>query len=164
MRICFFAPANSAHIVKWCGYFASKGHEVHVVSFVAGTIDGVQIHLVESGTGAEAGDLDKLKYLLQARNVKKVIWAITGSSKFNSEAALQLREGFRSGKIRLLIPDEDFEMMMADKAGFATLPVQDRLAFKLPYINTTLLINELINLQHDDSSGLVRIIFGVTKS
>ena len=90
-------------------------------------------------------------------NAKKVIWAISGNAKFNSEAALLLREGFRSGKIRLLIPDEDFDMMMAERPGFPTMSVQDRLAFKLPYINTTLLISELINLQHDDSSGLVRI-------
>lgn len=90
-------------------------------------------------------------------NAKKVIYAITGSAKFNSEAALLLREGFRSGKIRLLIPDEDFEIAMADKPGYSTLSMQDKLALKLPYINTTLLINELINLQHDDSSGLVRI-------
>ena len=90
-------------------------------------------------------------------NARKVIWAISGNAKFNSEAALMLREGFRSGKIRLLIPDEDFDMMMAEKPGFSSLSLQDRLAFKLPYINTTLLIGELINLQHDDSSGLVRI-------
>lgn len=88
---------------------------------------------------------------------KKVIWAISGSAKFNSEAALMLREGFRSGKLRLLIPDEDFDMLMADKPGFSSLSIQDKLALKMPYINTTLLISELINLQHDDSGGLVRI-------
>lgn len=90
-------------------------------------------------------------------NAKKVIWAISGAAKFNSEVALLLREGFRSGKIRLLIPDEDFDMAMAERPGFNQLSIQDKLALKLPYINTTLLISELINLQHDDSGGLVRI-------
>ena len=76
MKICFLAPASSAHIQKWCRYFVSREHEVHVVSFVEGSIDGVQVHLVRVGTEANAGDLDKLKYLLHAREVKRVIRSI----------------------------------------------------------------------------------------
>ena len=73
MKICFLAPANSAHTKKWCSYFVSRGHEVHVVSFTEDRIEGVQVHLIRSGTNGEAEDLDKLKYLLQAGKVKKEI-------------------------------------------------------------------------------------------
>lgn len=76
MKICFLAPASSAHIRKWCRFFVSRGHEVHVVSFVNGEIDGVQGHLVQVGTEADAGDLDKLKYLLHAKEVKRIIRGI----------------------------------------------------------------------------------------
>lgn len=89
---------------------------------------------------------------------RKVIWAVMGNSKFNSDCAILLREGFRSGYIRLPIKEYDAEaMMMEDLKGFGSLTMQDRLEFMLPYVNTTLLVDELVNLQHEESSGLVRI-------
>ena len=88
---------------------------------------------------------------------RKVIWAINGSSKFNSDCAIMLREGFRSGYIRLPITEFDAETLMNGMKGFTTLQVQDRLEFLLPYVNTTLLINELINLKHEEVSGVIRI-------
>lgn len=88
---------------------------------------------------------------------RKVIWAVNGSSRFNSDCAIMLREGFRSGYIRLPITEFDAETMMNSIKGFQALPLQDRLMFSLPYINTTLLIDELINLQHEESAGVVRI-------
>ena len=73
MKICFLAPANSAHTKKWCGYFVSQGHEVHVVSFYDEKIDGVQLHYINTGANANGGDGQKLKYLLKAGAVRKVV-------------------------------------------------------------------------------------------
>ena len=89
---------------------------------------------------------------------RKVIWAVNGSAKFNSDCAIMLREGFRSGYIRLPIVEDDAETLMNAIKGFGNLPLQDRLEFVLPYVNTTLLINELVNLRHEESSGVVRIL------
>lgn len=88
---------------------------------------------------------------------KKVIYALFGSSKFNSECAILLREGFRSGRIRLLINEYDAETIFNATQGFSKLSAADKIAFALPYINTTLLISELINLQHEESGGFVKI-------
>ena len=41
--------------------------------------------------------------------------------------------------------------------GFASLDQVDRAKCMLPYANTTLLINELINLKHEESGGLIKI-------
>lgn len=73
MKICFLAPANSAHTIKWCNYFAGKGHEVHVISFVDADIEGVNVHYVSTGARADSGDLSKLKYLSKAGEVKAVV-------------------------------------------------------------------------------------------
>lgn len=73
MRICFLAPANSAHTKKWCHYFASKGHEVHVVSFCEEQIDGVQVHWVSTGASTEGNDVQKLLYLTKAGQVKRLV-------------------------------------------------------------------------------------------
>jgi len=91
------------------------------------------------------------------KDARKAIWAILGSAKFNSDVALLLREGFKSGRIRLLINEYDGEEAMGQLPGFSTLDAGDRLRLTMPYINTTLLINELVNLKHEESNGLVRI-------
>lgn len=91
------------------------------------------------------------------RNAEKVIWAINGAAKFNSDCAIMLREGFKSGKIRLLATEYDGEKLLSAIKGYNNLPLSDQTELTLPYINTTLLINELINLQYEDANGLIRI-------
>ena len=73
MKICFLAPANSAHTQKWCRYFVSQGHIVDVVSFVDSKIDGVTVHYIDTGASANGSDKDKLKYLLKSGAVRRVI-------------------------------------------------------------------------------------------
>lgn len=92
-----------------------------------------------------------------SRNAEKVIWAINGAPKFNSDCAIALREGFKSGIIRLLVTEYDGEKALSAIKGYDALHPSDKVALELPYTNTTLLINELINLQSDESSGLVRL-------
>ena len=73
MKICLVAEANSAHIEKWCGYFLSRGHEVHVISFTQGDIPGTVVHWIDLGLEGEESDLAKLKYLTKGRKIRKII-------------------------------------------------------------------------------------------
>ena len=73
MKICFLAPANSSHTVKWCKYFVSRGYEVHVISFTAGDLDHVCVHLLKNGVSASGGDMQKIFYLTHAHRIKKII-------------------------------------------------------------------------------------------
>ena len=73
MKICFIGPANSSHIVKWCVWFAQRGHEVHVVSFTQGKIEGAKVHLIDIGVDAGGSDLNKLRYLVSGKRIKKVL-------------------------------------------------------------------------------------------
>ena len=92
-----------------------------------------------------------------SRHAKKVIWAINGASKFNSDCALLLREGFRTGRVRLLVNEYDAEEMLSTIKGYSKLSPADKLALAMPYINTTLLVGELINLQAEQSGGLLKL-------
>lgn len=100
---------------------------------------------------------DDLAARCVARGAPKVIWAIMGSSRFNSDVALLVREGFKSGRIRLLVNEYDGEAAMNSIPGFASMDIADKTKLLMPYINTTLLINEVVNLRHDESNGLVRL-------
>lgn len=88
---------------------------------------------------------------------EKALWVINASDRFNSDCAVMLRDGFRTGKVRLLNTEYDGESSLAQIKGYSSLQTSEKLSLQMPYINTTLLINELINLQHDDSSGVVKI-------
>jgi len=87
----------------------------------------------------------------------KVIWAIKGSLQFNSDCAFLLREGFRSGRIRLLMTEYDSEELLGEIKGYKSLNPAEKLQLQLPYINTTLLIDELTKLRHEESGGRVRL-------
>lgn len=100
---------------------------------------------------------DALAERCTSPDARKVIWSVNGASAFNAQCATFLREGFRSGRIRLLLNEYDADDVLNSIKGYSALSVEDRLAIKLPYINTTLLINELINLQHDGTGANLRI-------
>lgn len=87
----------------------------------------------------------------------KVVWAVQGSAAFNSECALLLREAFRSGRIRLLENEYDGNENMTAIKGFSALSMEEQTALKMPYLNTTLLINELINLRHETVGNNVKL-------
>lgn len=88
---------------------------------------------------------------------EKVIWSMKATPKVNSECAVLLREGFRSGKIRLLVTEYDADELLSPLDGYKKLSAQQRERLKLPYTNTTLLINELVKLQHEENNGNVRV-------
>lgn len=87
----------------------------------------------------------------------KVIWSVKAGAQFNSDCALLLREGFRSGRIRLLCTEYDAEDILGEIRGYATLSPADKMQFQLPYINTTLLVDELTKLQHEESGGKIKV-------
>lgn len=92
-----------------------------------------------------------------AKGAEKVIWAIKGNPTLNSECAVLLREGFRSGKIRLLMTEYDGETLLGEIRGYNSMNPPEKLALQMPYVHTTLLINELVKLQHEEVGGKVKI-------
>lgn len=87
----------------------------------------------------------------------KVIWSIKASAQFNSDCAIMLRDAFRSGRIRLLANEYDAEEYLSSIKGYSTMNPAEKIQIQLPYIHTTLLIDELTKLEHDESNGRVRI-------
>lgn len=88
---------------------------------------------------------------------EKAIWSIKAGTALNSDCAYLLREGFRSGKIRLLISEYDMEEALAEIKGYNNLEQNEKVALQMPYIHTALLVDELVKLQHDTSDNRVRI-------
>jgi len=68
-----------------------------------------------------------------------------------------LRDGLRSGRIRLLVNEYDAEELLAEIGSYSKLSSPEMLALQMPYINTTLLIDEMVRLQHDESGGRIKL-------
>ena len=88
---------------------------------------------------------------------EKIIWSIKANAQFNSACAYLLREGFKSGRIRLLSNEYDAEEYLSEIKGYSDLNAEDQLQIQMPYINTTLLINELVKLQYEEKAGNLKI-------
>ena len=88
----------------------------------------------------------------------KVIWSIKANASFNNEICTLLRSGFQNGKINLLVSEFEAEEVLKDKIkGYGKMPAYEQLQYKLPYIQTTLLVYELINLEYEIKGTNVKI-------
>lgn len=89
---------------------------------------------------------------------EKVIWSIKANSKFNDIIATSLREGFKQGQINLLVSEYDCDEYLRDNIkGYKGKSELQQLEYKHQYMETTLLVNELINLQHKIEGRSVKI-------
>lgn len=92
-------------------------------------------------------------------NAPKVIWSIKASQQFNNDICVLLRSGFQNGKINLLVTEFEAEEILKDKIkGFTKLIPYEQLQYKLPYIQTTLLVYELISLEHEIKGTTIKVI------
>lgn len=92
-------------------------------------------------------------------NAKKVIWAIKASASFNSEICTLLRSGFKQGKINLLVDEDEAENVLATKIkNYPKLLASEKVKYTLPYLQTTFLVYELINLQYEIKGTNIKII------
>lgn len=93
----------------------------------------------------------------KVKNAPKVIYAIKANARSNNDMTLALRAGFQNKYINLLLPDTNIEEKLSKIRGYGTLSEIQQASMRMPYIQTTLLINELINLTHDTSNGLIKV-------
>lgn len=91
------------------------------------------------------------------KNAPKVIWAINATAQLNNDMTLLLREQFRQGRINLLVSEFEAEEILQGYRGYSSLNSNEKSKMLLPYINTTLLINELINLQSEVKGVNVKV-------
>lgn len=112
---------------------------------------GVTYHALNVMNNSDLAERCKVK------NAPKAIYAIKANAKLNNDMALSLRAGFQNGYINLLVNDTNIEERLSKIRGYGKLSDVQQARLKLPYIQTTFLVNELINLTHDVSNGLIKV-------
>lgn len=90
-------------------------------------------------------------------NAPKVIYSIKATTQFNSDSAVLLRDCLKRNRIQLLVGESDAADMLTSNKFYNKLSPEDQTMFQLPYYNTTMFINETINLSYELVNGKIRV-------
>lgn len=133
----------------------------------AGAGLGVYDKLIQDMVDPETGELypalscrnDKdMAARCKIENAPKIIWSIKGNPSFNNEICILLRNGFKTNKINLLVNEVEAEDVLAKKfKGFNKMPVYEQVKYRMPYIQTSLLVTELTKLEYEVKGTNVKI-------
>lgn len=88
----------------------------------------------------------------------KVIWSVKANASFNTEICLLLRNGFKDGKISLLVSDfQADEILHENIKNYFKLSAYDRTILKAPYVQSSLLVYELVRLESEIKGTNIKI-------
>ena len=90
-------------------------------------------------------------------NAEKVIYSVKASAQFNNDCANQLRDAVKRGKLILPVHENDAQGILEKQRFYKNLSLRAQSELLYPYIQTTMLIYELVNLECDTQSGRVKI-------
>lgn len=91
-------------------------------------------------------------------NAPEEIWSIKGSASFNNDICIALRSGFKNGRINLLVHEVAAEEILKAKyKGFSKMSLPEQLEYKMPYIQTSLLVTELTKLEYSVNGTNIKV-------
>ncbi len=84
---------------------------------------------------------------------------VTGANatQMNHDMALYTRNQFITNKIRLLINEAEASEQLMSMPEYRKLSQEEQVRVRTPYIQTTFLINEMINLEVEIKGGLIKL-------
>lgn len=92
-----------------------------------------------------------------AFGAKAVVYSHKPSSEPNHVMAQSLQDKFKTKTIKLLMNDLDAKFELSEDGDFALLPAEEQARILAPYLQTTAMMNELINLEFTYDKGKVRL-------
>ena len=92
------------------------------------------------------------------RNALPVIYSIkVVKLDVNHEIAMSLKDSFQNRKIKLLVNDLEGRDFLIEKMKMGKKSPEEQARMLKPYVQTTVMVNELINLEGQIYNGFVRI-------
>jgi len=91
-------------------------------------------------------------------NALPVIYSIkVVKQEVNHNMAMHLRADFERNKIKLLINELDGRDYLMEKQSLESKPIEQQVKMLDPYLQTTILINEMVNLEYEIRNGFVKL-------
>ena len=97
------------------------------------------------------------RYKGRSTSPPKVIYSIKANAQFNSDIAALLKDNIKRGKLRLLVPEQDADVYFNTLKGFKNLSPEKKTELMLPYVQTSLMINEVVNLKYEIVGSKVKL-------
>lgn len=92
------------------------------------------------------------------KNALPIIFSIKVTrSEVNHEMAMGLRSDFEKGKIKLLVDEINARDHLTEKRSFNNLSAEEKSKMITPFIQTTSMINEMVNLEYKMQGGYVKV-------
>lgn len=142
---------------KYFNYFKCTDIVVDTNGNGLGVFDELIKDIVDPETGEVYQALtccndERMAMRCKVANALPVIWSIKATPQFNDINSKLLRQGLKQGKINLLISEIEADIYFRNRIKkFNSLPAEQQFAYKLPYIQTSHLAYELVNLQMDSN-------------
>lgn len=93
-------------------------------------------------------------------DAKPVVYSIKGSSELNSNIAQLFKDTLRKGMFKLPVHEDETRDTLEAYEGYKSLEKEYQLELKLPYIQTTIMATEILNLEDENANkgnGIVKI-------
>lgn len=102
---------------------------------------------------------DEMASRCKVQDANKCLWSVKATAQFNNEICILLRTAFQNKKINLLKHEIEGEEILRSKfKSFNKFSTKQQTQLKIPYVQTSAMINELINLEHEVKNGNIKII------
>ena len=123
-----------------------------------GVYDRLTEHTTDPQRGTEYTPLscmndDRLAQRCVFPNAPKVVYSVRASGQLNSEIASNFKDSLRRGIIKLPVIEDEAKDILDGIKGYSSLPPELKVNFRLPYIQTTLMANEILNLEFEVSDA-----------
>lgn len=102
-------------------------------------------------------DDEKMKDRSNDPNALPVIYSVKASSEFNHKIATNLKTCFEKKKIKLLVSEIEAKDYLIEHKDYIKKEYEEQNKLLAPYIQTTLLINEIVNLEAEFKNGYIKL-------
>ena len=93
----------------------------------------------------------------KVKTANKVVWCIKANADFNSTSASALRASIMNGNVNLLCNEYDAEEVLKKLPNYSKMSDKEKTELMLPYVQTSLAINEMINLEYEIVNNKVKL-------
>ncbi|WP_039230813.1 terminase large subunit domain-containing protein [Clostridium haemolyticum] len=100
---------------------------------------------------------EEMKKRALSPNPLPVVFSIKAGQRLNHELATALRTDLQQGNIELLINELEAKDMLSEKKEYEKLPPEEKSKILTPFLQTTALLNELVNLEFDIVGGYIKV-------
>ncbi|MDV3426618.1 MAG: terminase [Bacillota bacterium] len=91
-------------------------------------------------------------------NAVPIIWSVKADASFNHEMHVAMKDVFEKNKIKLLTNSIKAKDYLENNKEYRDNSSENRALFDLPYVQTDLLINEMVNLSYEIKAGKIKLL------